>query len=433
MFADRNYNDADYYREYKTIYHLRKALIENRGSFDIRLVYLAVHHIMKYRGHFLYGDLSMDAISLDAALGRLNAFLQAEYEVSFPVVDVGMFADTLTDRKLNTTQKRNGLLASTGIDKAQEQLYAIVELLAGRTVSLDALFADKVSTEDIAKLCLQSDFDDVEDKLLLAVGDRIELVLAVKEIYDWALLKELLDGEEYLSFAKVAKYEKHRADLNRLKQMIRQTGDKKLYREIFKAARKGLDNYPAYSGKGAANYRCDYDKFRKYLSGKFKKLSDQSAEALLILKELEVGSFLPKQTTKDNGVVPHQLHQAELEKILANAGARYPFLNEVDESGLSVKERIIRLFCFRVPYYVGPLNSTSSRSWLVRSDEKIYPWNFEQVVDLEKSAEHFITRMTAKCSYIGEAVLPKDSLLYTKFMVLNEINQDQRTVAFRCR
>ena len=30
--------------------------------------------------------------------------------------------------------------------------------------------------------------------------------------------------------------------------------------------------------------------------------------------------------------------------------------------------------------------------------------------------------MTATCSYLGEPVLPKDSLLYIKFIVLNEIN-----------
>src|SRR5699024_2064542 len=61
-------------------------------------------------------------------------------------------------------------------------------------------------------------------------------------------------------------------------------------------------------------------------------------------------------------------------------------------------------------------------SWVVRSGEKIYPWNFDQVVDLEQCREHFITRMTAKCTYIGEDVLPKDSLLYSRFMVLNELN-----------
>ena len=63
-------------------------------------------------------------------------------------------------------------------------------------------------------------------------------------------------------------------------------------------------------------------------------------------------------------------------------------------------------------------------SWAVRnSDEKIYPWNFEKVIDVESSAEKFIRRMTNKCTYLrGEDVLPKDSLLYSKYMVLNELN-----------
>ena len=43
--------------------------------------------------------------------------------------------------------------------------------------------------------------------------------------------------------------------------------------------------------------------------------------------------------------------------------------------------------------------------------------------DAEASAEKFIRRMTNKCTYLmGEDVLPKDSLLYSKFMVLNELN-----------
>ena len=44
------------------------------------------------------------------------------------------------------------------------------------------------------------------------------------------------------------------------------------------------------------------------------------------------------------------------------------------------------------------------------------------MVDLEACRKEFIHRMTAQCSYIGEPVLPKDSLLYTKYMVLNELN-----------
>ena len=59
LFADRNYCDADYHREFPTIYHLRSALMTEKRRFDIRLVYLAVHHIFKKRGHFLFGDMEM--------------------------------------------------------------------------------------------------------------------------------------------------------------------------------------------------------------------------------------------------------------------------------------------------------------------------------------------------------------------------------------
>ncbi len=44
-------------------------------------------------------------------------------------------------------------------------------------------------------------------------------------------------------------------------------------------------------------------------------------------------------------------------------------------------------------------------------------------VDKDKSEERFISRMTATCTYAaGEEVLPKNSLLYSCFTVLNEIN-----------
>jgi len=170
------------------------------------------------------------------------------------------------------------------------------------------------------------------------------------------------------------------------------------------------------------------------------KLNDEQKKlAEEISDKLEAGTFLGKQTSKNNGVIPHQLHEQELEIIVERASSYLPFLNETDDSGLTLKQRILEMFRFRIPYYVGPLtekgthaanncdkkkhDEIKSRKWVVRSNEKIYPWNFEKVVDLEKSAEAFITRMTATCSYIGEPVLPKDSLLYSRFVALNMINK----------
>ncbi len=101
-----------------------------------------------------------------------------------------------------------------------------------------------------------------------------------------------------------------------------------------------------------------------------------------------------------------------------------PFLNNKDKYG-TVADKILSIMKFRIPYYVGPLVNPEGNdtSWIVRKAGKIYPWNFDEMVDKDKSEEEFIGRMTAKCTYIaGEDVLPKNSLLYCKFSVLNEIN-----------
>ena len=52
IFNDKDYTDKDYYKEYPTVYHLRAKLISEENP-DIRKVFLAIHHILKNRGHFL--------------------------------------------------------------------------------------------------------------------------------------------------------------------------------------------------------------------------------------------------------------------------------------------------------------------------------------------------------------------------------------------
>ena len=53
LFVHSGYTDVEYFRQYPTIYHLRKELMDDPSSHDVRLVYLAIAHILKHRGHFL--------------------------------------------------------------------------------------------------------------------------------------------------------------------------------------------------------------------------------------------------------------------------------------------------------------------------------------------------------------------------------------------
>ena len=158
----------------------------------------------------------------------------------------------------------------------------------------------------------------------------------------------------------------------------------------------------------------------------------ETGDGKYIFQEIENGTFMPKQTNKNNGIIPYQMHLEELETILGNASSYLPFLDEEDEDGFTPEEKIKMLLTFRIPYYVGPLNPahqntedlSKGNSWIARSsNEKITPWNFGRIVDEKTSAERFIRRMTNKCTYlIGEDVLPKDSMIYSEFMVLNELN-----------
>ncbi len=79
LFNDADYTDSNFHEEYKTIYHLRKALIDDTCAADARLVYLAIHHIMKKRGHFIFSKFDTEEISLDGAIDELNTALENEY------------------------------------------------------------------------------------------------------------------------------------------------------------------------------------------------------------------------------------------------------------------------------------------------------------------------------------------------------------------
>lgn len=101
-----------------------------------------------------------------------------------------------------------------------------------------------------------------------------------------------------------------------------------------------------------------------------------------MVSRIENAGFMPKQVNSDNRVIPHQLYQIELERILDKAENYLPFLKEKDVDGLTITEKIKSVFTFRVPYYVGPLRrDNSENAWIKRKAEgKILPWNFDQMV-----------------------------------------------------
>ena len=423
LFNDPSFTDRDYLRRYPTVYHLRSELIHSSEPHDPRLVFLTLHHIIKHRGHFLYetSENGDECPTVDAAMQELTEYLSAEMNVELGLEPE--YFTILTDRNMRISQKKAALRAALGRSVQTEEsgadIQALSDLLAGAKVKLAALYDDEsLKNAEPASVALSDDLDAVFDALSSALGERVELLLAAKKVFDAARLSEMRGGEAYLCDAKVCQYNKNHSDLRALKAYVRETSPDK-YRSIFYKNTKYPNNYAAYSRyrSESGDKTCKQEDFCTFLKSTLPKPAAEHPFAPLYA-QIEEKTFLPRLTGSENGVIPYQLHRQELRKILDNASGYLPFLLEEDKDGISVREKIEAVFSFRVPYYVGPMKGR----WAVRTGEKVYPWNFEKVVDLDASAAGFLKNLIGKCTYTGAPVLPKDSLLYSEFMLLNELN-----------
>ena len=432
LFGDAAFDDKAYHKLYPTIYHLRSELIHSDKPHDVRLVYLAIHHIIKYRGHFLFEGSVDTANSFDLIMRDFGADVQNCLDVPFECSNTDEMKRLLCNRDMTRTDKQKKLFTLFSC-KEYPVLRDLLKLITGAPVKLTALFDYAKDSEEEIKIEFGSDqYEQLTPRLEAMLGDDYIILLKAKAIHDWALLENTLHGCEYLSDAKKELYDRHAADLKLLKSLVRRFVPDQ-YDNVFKNPDSDR-NYCAYSGtaklkgkKVPIKKRCTQEDFNKYIESLFSKVKEPDLELEAMRARLAARTFMPKLRAKDNSVVPNQLHTKELQRILENASRYLPFLLNKDQDGISVSEKIMQILTFRIPYYVGPLNDRdpkAANTWVARrSHDKIYPWNFDQIVDRELSASRFITRMTAQCTYLkDQPVLPQSSLLYARFMVLNELN-----------
>ncbi|SJZ53070.1 CRISPR-associated endonuclease Csn1 [Pilibacter termitis] len=548
--------EKQYYKDFPTIYHLRYALMypesakgkfgfDENGKADIRLIYLAMHHILKYRGHFVQEGVNIQVSNVDI-LGNIKTFIADynDYIDSKPIDEDGnLFKETefrknpdkinISDEQLNQIQdvlkekisnsyKVYKIISKKNPDailKYSINVEAIFKAIVGNKVDIASILnkaeyskkTNEVWDKDANFKFSKETFEDDLQELPFDDDNESKLILSIKDIYVAVLLSSILQGENSLSSAMMMKYDTHKKDLEQLREVFNKYFNRADYEQFFrevpkltstgffkvdekgKATKTELTNYVAYVGlpKSYAKYNNKLEKpFNKYatqeqfynyltekiLLPKIIELTDfkvpkqekiaktveflegQEDESLNLIQEIlqkiELETFLVKQRMYKNGAIPYQVHEYELLEILKNQGKYYDFLNEKveteienEDGEISIQEqyKIQALMKFRIPYFVGPLSTEknvgwvrddisgkmqatgqkSKNSWLVRrTNEKLTPWNFNDVIDKDESAENFIVRMTSECTYLlGKKALPKNSLLYQKFTVLNELTK----------
>lgn len=433
-------NEQEYYQKFPTIFHLRKFLIEHSEKVDLRLIYLAFHNIVKYRGNFLYQDnktLNVRNFNLDSQIADFLDQLQLWCEnndLCFHETD----GTTTLVSQLNAcfhqqnNQQKKDTLKTFFITCIDDKKIAgeLTKALLGYETDFKVIFNIEGKQNEYKAKCneeekilkLQETIDDASQVLLQSILNLYSGVIVETILNNAAVKNE--SAQCTLSTYHCYSYALYSEQLKTLKKLVRKYNPQR-YNECFNLSAEDskAKTYARYN----AQHSTDYDDFKKYIEHLFENTDAVNDAAYQqMMKDFTEEKFLRRQKTSDNGVYPYQFHLEEMQLIIENQAQHYPFLAEI-------KPKLESLVTFRIPYYVGPLTHHDAKrngrnfAWSQRytgtENQRIYPWNWESIIDKSASAEKFILRMTGKCSYLyGEDVLPRESLLYQEFCVLNELN-----------
>lgn len=445
LFNDSDFDERAYYDTFPTIYHLRKWLMETDEPADIRLIYLAFHNIVKYRGNFLHQDnpsLSARNANMDEAVESLCAAFEnwcSENDIECDCSPHEMLK-ALGDASMRTGDKRDVIKDAFRVEKGSKEGKGLATEAAKAALGYKADFSKVFFIEaDDAKFALS---DDDKAESFSCPDEGMELFESMRAMYSAYVLMGILNGApgDTISYCKVKDYERYGRDLALLKQLVRDYAperyDEYFRGEFYKDAQgkpTGLydpDRAQGYTRYNLGTNKLSYEEFTDGISKKLFKGVDMGRDERFayMLAAIEDGTFLRRLKTSDNGSIPFQLHLEEMNAIIDNQAKHHPFLAEQ-------RDKLNALVNFRIPYYVGPLTTKNAAqengelrfAWSRRKpgmeNAKIYPWNWEEIIDKDASAELFIRRMTGTCTYLqGEPVLPRQSLVYEMFCVLNELN-----------
>ncbi len=528
LFNDKDLTDKEYYKDFPTIYHLRKAMVNGltinghyydpKKQFDIREVYLVLAHMIKYRGNFLMeGDVKGSVVdptylkqcfdNIDAILISLNNGEDDENEddkidsseCCFNVDEkkASKLANDIfqkTNKVLNLEDDERDLFGKFNSKDIRKKILKLIN--GGSGIKLKDFLPKEILVAHDGddeygdkKIDLSSETleDDINGYGL--PESYIEIILEAKKIYDFRTLAYLLHGKSLLCDAMFHVYEEHKKQLAALKRLYKKFATKEQYYFMFRDSRildgddsddkedkeesnkeeskdkKKKASYVSYIGytkiNGKRKHTGAHITSEKNISDLIKQikndlklddlkskaddpsqqneLSEQDISDIQCIEEaIESNTFLPRQNSRNNGVFPYQLNLNEMKTIIENQSEYYPFLKDKAPSfpdGKTEEYKIVSLLKFKMPYYIGPLSQPND---YVRDDKRdnhwvqfkgennqgiINPWNFSQIVDLEGTADKFISNLTNYCTYIfGENTLPKESLIFQAYKVLNDLN-----------
>lgn len=440
VIFDNKEDEKAFYKKYPTIYHLNNDLATSNKKADLRLVYLALHSIIKYRGHFNdktpMASFSMESVNYNKLLHEVQtAFNDTAIGqlISLNTDQGNQMHDILLDSKLGKKDQKKRLqdaLMGTNNKINKKVVGELIKAICGSSFSIDALL--QLDQELGIKLSFED--EDADDQLVEVAAnlspEQQTILAKTHQIYLAVSLEKLVPNGKTFSQAQIDTYNLFHKQYKTLVAFRKQLNDSKDNRAI----RTSLDRYasPDYQEEGHISREMFYTEVQKILNK-----NPESSEAKQISQWIADDAFMVKPRDKKNQLIPRQLRQYEFDQIIEHQGKFYPFLKELnprEDRRRDAKYKLDELVAFRLPYYVGPLidnektatGATSRFAWveMKNNGSDITPWNIDKKIDFEKTANKFIRRLTAKDSLVySEDVMPSSAILYQRFNVLNELNK----------
>ena len=415
--------------KYPTIYHLQHELMTKDKKISGELIYIAIYHLVKYRGHFLFNQLDFNNRSGNEILDDMIELFERYSKLNGEEVKLKSddYKEILHNLKNDDLTRNDRLKLLNKIDKHYKEVY---KMLLGMKFNIGNLFINMDNYESIKEKFKNTIYlsDDIQIELAEVLTDKqMEFIEIANKVHMGLVLENILSGEVSISASKVKEYNQFKAQLKEVKDII-YNKDIKIFKEIFVSSKKALKEYHNTPSSNNLSSLSLFDQYLKYPKKIYpqliKELKKHIPKSNNLYTLAEENKLLKVLNTVDNASIPMQNNLYEAETILTNQQKYHPEITD------EMIEKVKSLIEFRIPYYVGPLvkqDKDNKFGWMIRNiDEKVTPWNFNEVVDKSTSAEKFIRRMTNKCQYLlNEDVIPKNSLLYQEMEVLNELNGAQ--------
>jgi CRISPR-associated endonuclease Csn1 len=233
LFNDKEFTDKEYYAKFPTIYHLRKHLIENDET-DIRLIYLACHHLIKYRGHFLSPDFNPKRSNegYKNIIEKINKHLTEEENfVTFETTNIAGISDIITNKRKSSKEQWVAIKDLINPNK-NKSLDNIVDVIAGNKIVLSKIWDDenlKGFEKEMKAELKDFKFSSPPEKYEACYAivekelndDQLGILVLLKSFHDAVECDRVLFGHEYIADAMVARYDEHKTDLKMLKDFIK--------------------------------------------------------------------------------------------------------------------------------------------------------------------------------------------------------------------